>query len=122
MKSISLQHADAASSKYTDRPRFSFSAAIQWYKTFVATQESNRMVWFVYVILVLPCAIMVPAFCFLYLVGASNVWFAGFAVLLFFVNLILHVAETKSKIYVPVFHATVATIILISITLFLFSI
>jgi len=49
----------------------------------------------------------------------NYVWFVGVTIMLFYANVIAHIAQTKSRFYIPLYHATIATMILIPLITFL---
>jgi len=85
------------------------------YVAYAEKQESLKILWYMKVIMAIPCVFMVISIIAMSMLISSYVWFVGLTMVLFFTNVILHIAEVKSVIYVPVFHATIAIMTIIPI-------
>ena len=97
-----------------------FANAWTNYWTYAERQGQNRMFWYCVVLLALPCAFMMPtAIAMMFLVPALHTYFIGLLILLLFANVVLHVAQVPGRIFVPLFHATVATMLLIPLVTYL---
>ncbi len=85
-------------------------------KSYLANAEkqgNEKVVWFMKVIMVIPCVLMVPSIIFMSMITTSYIWFVGVTMALFFLNVIAHIGEIESKIYIPLYHATILLIILL---------
>jgi len=89
------------------------------YMTFAEKQEKEKVVWYLKGIIIIPCAIMVPSIYIMAMLTTNYVWFIGLTMVLFFANVIAHIGETKSTFYVPLYHASIAIMILIPLIKFL---
>jgi len=97
-----------------------FSKLFEWYMAYADRQAKLSMLWYMKVILIIPCVIMVPAIFFMAFATPNFVWFIGLSVLLFFSNIIAFISETESRFYIPLYHGTIAILFIIPlITLFL---
>jgi len=97
-----------------------FSSMVNAYRDYAVSQSKLRMLWYLKVILIIPCVVMVPSIFVMSWATDHYVWFIGFTVVLFFTNLAAYISETKSTFFVPLYHATILTLILVPfITLFL---
>jgi len=106
--------------KETNRNRESVFKAIKSnYLAYADNQSDAKIYWYMKAIIVIPCVIMVPAILAMSSMVENFEWFVGFTMLTFFSNIMIHIAQLGSKIYVPWYHASIAIMILIpSITYF----
>lgn len=96
-------------------PSNPFKALYTQYLAYAKRQEKISMVWYMQVIMVIPCVIMVPTIILMSMATANYIWFVGLTILLFFANVIAFIAGTKSTTYVPLYHASILIMILIPI-------
>ncbi len=89
------------------------------YMDYAENQERTRIFWYMKSIMVIPCAVMVP-FIFLMAMATPNyVWFVGLCVLLFFANMVVHIAELPGRLFVPVYQVSIAVMVLIPMITYL---
>jgi len=96
--------------------KFSF---LETYLSYAEGQSKEKIVWYLKAILVIPCAIMVPAIILMAMATSSYIWFVAVCMLLFFANVVVHIAEAKSRYFVPLYHGTIALMILIPLVTYL---
>ena len=85
------------------------------YMAYAASKNSERIVWYMGVIIWMPCLFMVVSIIAMALLTPNYIWFVGLSMLLFFANVIVHIAEAESKIFVPLFHATLFVLTIVPI-------
>ncbi len=83
------------------------------YLTYADQQEDWKVYWYMKSIIVIPCVIMVPSIIAMASVIASFEWYVGITILLFFANIVVHIGEGKSRVYVPLYHLSILLMILI---------
>lgn len=94
---------------------------LQRYMAYAASEQKNSFYWYILSILVFPCVVMVPTIFVMEMVTASYVWFISLSVILFYSNMIAHIGGVKSTLFVPLYHLTVAIMVLIPFVTYLFS-
>lgn len=83
-----------------------------------AGEES--IVWYLKTIIAIPCVFMVLSIFAMAMVTPNYIWFVAVSILLFYANVIVHIAGVKSTTFVPLYHATIAFMILVpAITYFI---
>ncbi len=87
------------------------------YMAYAKRQEKMNIVWYLKVVIFIPCVIMVPSIFLMAMATDLYIWFVGLSILLFFTNVIAYIAETKSTFYVPLYHLTILIMILIPLIL-----
>lgn len=85
---------------------------LKWYVNYAEKQEEHRFLWYMLSVLFFSCGIMIPTIFLMGIVSDNPVWFISLSVLLFYANIIVHIAEYKSTVFVPVFHLTTAFMVL----------
>jgi len=103
----------------TSPSAFSLTELRTKYLEYAKAQESERMLWYMKSIMVIPCAIMVPSIFLMAMATSSYVWFVGLCVILFFANLVVHIAEFSGRIFVPVYQFSIAVMFLIPVITYL---
>lgn len=91
------------------------------YLAYTASQQKDSFYWYILSILVFPCVVMVPTIFVMEMVTTSYVWFISLSVLLFYSNMMAHIGGAKSTLFVPLYHATVAIMVLIPFITYLVS-
>ena len=91
------------------------------YREYTARNNQERVLWYMKVILAIPCVFMVLSIIAMSMVTPNYVWFVGLNILLFFANVIAHVGQAKSTFYIPLYHATISLMILIPLIAYLLS-
>ncbi len=71
------------------------------------------------VIMVFPCVIMVPMIFVMAMATPNYVWFVALTILLFYANVVAHIAGAKSTLYVPLYYVSMSIMILIPIFTYL---
>lgn len=98
-----------------------FQRAWNNYLAYAEKEGGNRLVWYCKTLLVLPCAFMVPlVIAMMHLTPAFH-FYAGLLILLLFSNVIIHVAQMSGRIFVPLYHATIAVMLAIPLLTYLFT-
>ncbi len=83
------------------------------YMDYVASKDGENMYWYLKVLIMIPCAMMVPSITAMYLLVPNFIWFIVITMLLFFLNMGVHIAQLKSTIFIPLYHATILIMTLI---------
>lgn len=89
------------------------------YLQYAEQQGNNRLVWYCKALLVLPCAVMVPMAIVMMHLTPTYAWYMGLLILLLFTNVIAHVAQVSGRIFIPIYHATITTMVLIPLVTYL---
>ena len=93
-----------------------------WVQSYIhwADKNSNEKVfWFLKAIIVIPNVIMVPTISLMYFSTPHFVWYIGVTMLLFFGNILVHLAEAPSRIYIPTYHLSIAFMVITSLIFYL---
>jgi len=85
------------------------------YLEFALQQKGQEVYWYLKAIIIIPCVIMVPMIILMQISTPDYIWFVGLSMILFFTNVIVHIAQLSSSIYVPVYHLSVLIMILIPV-------
>jgi len=85
------------------------------YRAYAAAQEKLGIYWYLKAVIVIPCCIMVPSIILMEMSTPNFVWFIGLSMILFFSNIMVHIAEFKSTVTVPVYHLSIAIMLIIPI-------
>lgn len=99
-----------------------FKLLLATYLAYVASRDKEKIYWYVKAVIVIPCVVMVPTIILMRYATPHFVWFNGLCVIMFYVNVMVHIAQLKSNIYIPVYHATIALMILIPTITYILSI
>lgn len=94
---------------------------IDRYIAYTAGEQKNSFYWYILSILVFPCVVMIPTIFVMEMVTTSYVWFISLSVLLFYSNMMAHIGGAKSTFFVPLYHVTVAIMMLIPFITYLIS-
>jgi len=89
------------------------------YIAYVVSKEKDKIFWYMKVIIAFPCVYMVGSILAMSYATTNFVWFIGLAMLLFFSNVIVHIAELKSRIFIPIYHLSILLLIIIPLITFL---
>jgi len=114
MATISIPKKKKAQIKSVRKP-----SLLNRYLAYAAGESKNYMLWYLKSILIYPTVIMTSTIFVMGMVTPNFVWFIGLSVLLFYVNVIAHIGGAKSNLYVPLYHATTAIMILIPLITYL---
>ena len=110
MNSINLRKKSVPN--LTRKP-YLLKALLEKYLLFAHLQANDKIYWYMKTIIVIPCVIMVPTILFMASSTDNYLWFIGLSMLLFVSNMIVHIAEMKSTIFVPVYHISISIMVLI---------
>jgi len=91
------------------------------YMAYVEKRANEKILSYLKVIMVIPCVVMIPAIFLMAMLTTNYIWFVGVCMILFFANVLVHIAETKSTFYLPLYHASIAIMILLPILKYLFA-
>lgn len=83
------------------------------YIAYADSKSNEGVVSFLKVILIIPCVFMVLSIMAMAEITPNYIWFIGVSMVLFFVNVMAHIGNTKSRFYIPLYHATLLLFILI---------
>lgn len=90
------------------------------YLEYADSKANEGVLWYLKVILAIPCVFMVFSIFAMAMITPNYVWFVGVCIMLFYANVIAHIGEAKSRFFIPLYHATILVMILIpTITYFL---
>lgn len=90
------------------------------YLEYADSKANEGVLWYMKVILAIPCVFMVLSIFAMAMLTPNFVWFAGLSILLFYANVMAHIANAKSRFFIPLYHATILILILIpTITYFI---
>ena len=89
------------------------------YLAYADRQNKAPLIWYFKTIIAIPCVVMIPAILALGMLTSNYIWFAAVTVLLFFANVIAHIGNAKGRFFVPLYHATIAFMILIPLITYL---
>ena len=91
------------------------------YLSYVDSQENQYIFWFMTAILVIPCVLMTLSIIVMFLYSNVLEYYIGFAMILFFANVLVHLSGMKARVYLPVFHITAILMIMIPLITYLIS-
>lgn len=91
------------------------------YLNFIQNKEDERVIWYMKLIIAFPCVVMVISIYLMAMLTPNYIWFVVLNMALFFLNIILHIAETKSKVFIPVFHLSISIICFILVSTYFLS-
>jgi len=82
--------------------------------------SKEAMVWYLKTIIAIPCVFMVLSIFAMAMITPNYIWFVALTILLFYANVIVHIAGAKSKVFVPLYHVSIAIMMIIpTITYFI---
>jgi len=85
------------------------------YLSYCSAQEKEKIVWYLKAIIIIPCVIMIPSISAVYSMTGSHELYVGFCTSIFFLNIMVHIAQAKAKIFVPLYQASIALMIIFPI-------
>ncbi len=91
------------------------------YMDYAKAQDKENIYWYMKVIMAIPCVFMVLSIFAMAVMTPNYVWFVGLSIILFYINVIAHIAGTKSSFYVPLYHITVSLFFLIPLITYIIS-
>lgn len=89
------------------------TSLIDRYTNYADKQSDQKIYWYLKSIIILPSAVMVPGIIWMSMGTDNYIWFASLCVVLFFLNLLAHISEVKSRYYIPLYHLSIALMIII---------
>lgn len=89
------------------------------YLAFAERQSNLKVVWFLKVIMVIPCVLMVPTIFLMAMITPNYLWFVGVTMVIFFANVITHIGEAKSTVYVPLYHLSILIMLILPLIIYL---
>jgi len=90
----------------------------QIYMDYIANRENDRIFWYMSAIIYIPCLFMVVSTFAMAMITPNYIWFIGLTMMMFFANVVAHIAETKNTFYIPLYHATIFAMMIIPIITF----
>ena len=107
----------AVKNKLVEQSKFSI---VDKYNTYVEAQEALKVYHYLVVIIAIPCVYMTISIIAMAQMVDWFVYFIAFSMILFFANVIAHIGEASSKVFIPLFHITTILFIVIpAITYFI---
>lgn len=85
------------------------------YIAYADSKSKEGVVSFLKVILIIPCVFMVLSIMAMAEITPNYIWFIAVSMVLFFVNVMAHIGNTKSTFHIPLYHASLLLFILIPI-------
>ena len=82
------------------------------YWNYIDRQESQKVYWFLVAIIVIPCVYMTISIMAMHFILPHIELYIGATMIVFFGNVMVHIAECKSRVFMPLFHLTTAFFIL----------
>jgi len=113
MNTLILKKENLKETKELTKLRNPFKLLWDSYIKYAAANNSENIYWYMKAIIIIPCGVMVPTTTLMYLSTPNFVWFICVSMILFFANVIVHTAELKSTIYIPLYHFSIAIMTLI---------
>lgn len=89
------------------------------YIAYAASRKNERVLWFLKSIMIIPCVVMIPAIYLMAMATPNYIWFIGLTIILFYTNVVAHIADLKNTVYIPLYHITIAIMVLIPIIAYL---
>ncbi len=89
------------------------------YIAFTVEAEKKRVVWYLKILLIIPCGYMVLSIIAMASLTPNYLGFVGLCMLLFFANIMVHIAEVKGKVFVFLYYATILTMIAVPLITYL---
>ncbi len=89
------------------------------YLEYAASKDEEYVLSYLKVIMVIPTLTMVIPIIAMSMLTPNYIWFVALAMLLFFANVIAHIAQTKSIVHIPLYHATNLVLFLIPVLTYL---
>ncbi len=105
MNSIVLNHPQKKANN-TAVAKPAQQSLIARYNNYVAQQEALKVYHYLVVIIIIPCVYMTTSIIAMAAMVDWFVYFIAFTMVLFFANVIVHIGEGKSKVFIPLFHIT----------------
>ncbi len=85
------------------------------YMDYIKNRKNDRIFWYMSAIIYIPCLFMVVSTFAMAAITPNYIWFIGLTMLMFFANVVAHIAETKNTFYIPLYHATIVLMTIIPI-------
>ena len=109
MKSIQLKQTNSLQSSKTTETKTNI---IKKYLDFAEAQGPQKVFWYLKAIIIIPTVFMVPSIMVMYFYSNIYVVYVGLCMMLFFTNLVLHLAEAGGRTFVPFYHITLSLMVL----------
>jgi len=119
MTSISIKSGTQTKTKVKKQVKPTF---IERYIAMTKRAEDESIVWYLKTIIAIPCVFMVLSIFAMAMITPNYIWFVAVAILLFYANVIVHIAGAKSTVFVPLYHASIAIMAAIPAITYLLSI
>ena len=107
MATISIQKGSQTQTKPQTKKQIK-PGLIDRYIAMTERAGKESMLWYLKTIIAIPCVFMVISIFAMAMLTANYLWFVAVAILLFYANVIVHIAGVKSTAFVPLYHATIA--------------
>lgn len=109
----SVQHLETE-----QKEKIAFSI-LDSYLGYAERQENRKVFWYLKAVMVIPCVVMVPSIFLMAMITQNFIWFVAVSMILFFANVVVHIADANSKIYIPLYHISIAISFLIPLMAYL---
>lgn len=77
------------------------------YLDYAESKSNEGILWYLKVIIAIPCVFMVLSIMAMSMITPNFIWFIGVSMALFFANVIAHIGGATSRVFIPLYHATV---------------
>ena len=94
---------------------------LERYLAYADSKEKEGVLTYLKVVILIPCVFMVFSIMAMATITPNYIWFVGLSILLFYANIMAHIAGAKARVFIPIYHATIAIMILIPFITFLTS-
>ncbi len=112
MKSLTINSKEKNSKNQINNP---IAPIVDQYRTYIASQNTQKVYWYLKTIILIPCVIMTTSIAAMAYQSDDFIWFIAFCMILFFANIITHIAGAKSSIFIPLYHLSIISMLLIPI-------
>jgi len=121
MATITKDLINKAATKTTSATKKTKANLWERYIAYAASKNDERVLWYMKAVMVIPCVIMVPTIIAMSMVTENYLWFIGLTIILFYSNITAHIGGAKNTLYIPMYHASIAIMVLLPIIVYLFS-
>jgi len=119
MDAITIKNANSNVNRGVTKSFNPFKLLLNKYLEYITLHSKEQIYWYMKVIIVIPCVVMVPTISVMQVCTPHFVWFIGLCMVFFFSNIIVHVAETTSRVYIPLYHLSITVMILIPLVTYI---
>jgi len=100
-------------SQYQTKPQSTLAQLKSRYIDYCDSQQQMKIYWYMKAIILLTCVFMVPSIIAMAMATDLYVYYVGFTMVLFYTNVLAHITGLSSKYFVPIYHLTCLTMVLV---------